>query len=161
MEDIEPVGLGADAIRVALNQDRLLVMISDVGSSTLCCERLEVADSGLLSDPTLARTGWDGFASYFRKGRPELVETHYFWAQDSHMYREGLLDGYSIVASKGVRFFLRNDLYAKLAAANAGPVMPVEQVPACIPPQPADRAFSLTKQTCLVLNDPEADRNLR
>ena len=161
MEDIEPVGLGADAIRVALNQDRLLVMISDVGSSTLCCERLEVADSGLLSDPTLARTGWDGFASYFRKVRPELVETHYFWAQDSHMYREGLLGGYSIVASKGVRFFLRNDLYAKLAAANAGPVMPVEQVPACIPPQPADRAFSLTKQTCLVLNDPEADRNLR
>jgi hypothetical protein len=161
MEDIEPVGLGADAVRVALKQDRLLVMISDVGSSTLCCEHLEVADSGLLSDPTLARTGWDGFASYFRKVRPELVETHYFWAQDSHMYRDRLLDGYSIVASKGVRFFLRNDLYSKLVSENAGPVMPVEQVPACLAFYPEDQEFGRSKQTCLVLNDPEADRNLR
>ena len=161
MEDIEPVGLGADAVRAALKQDRLVVMMSDVGSSSLCCAQLAVVDSGLLSDPTLARTGWDGFASYFRRVRPELVETHYFWAQDSHIYRDGLLDGYSIVASRGVRFFLRNDLYSRLVAEGAGRVIAVEKVPACLAFYPEDREFSRNKRTCLVLNDPEAERNLQ
>jgi hypothetical protein len=161
MEDIEPVGFGADAIRAALHQDRLVVMMSDVGSSSLCCAQLAVVDSGLLSDPTLARTGWDGFASYFGQARPELVETHYFWAQDEHIYNGDLLDGYSIVASNGVRFFLRDDLYAKLLAEAAGSVMPVEKVPACMAWYPEDQAFSRSKQTCLVLNDPDAQRNLQ
>jgi hypothetical protein len=115
------------------------MMMSDVGSSTLCCAQLVVVDSGLLSDPTLARTGWDGFASYFRQVRPELVETHYFWAQDAHIYNGGLLDGYFIVASKGIRFFLRNDLYARLLAEGAGPVMPVDKVPACMAWYPEDK----------------------
>jgi hypothetical protein len=159
MAAIEPLGPGVDAIRAALGQDKISVMMSDVGASSLCCERLEIIDSGLLADPTLARTGWPGFATYFQQRRPDVVETHSFWAQDSHFY-SGLLDGYSIVASNGIRFFVRDDLYRKLVETGAGPIVPVASAPACMPIVAEDDAFSLTKGTCLVLNHPGVDNNL-
>jgi hypothetical protein len=159
MAAIEPLGPGVDAIRAALGQDKIVVMMSDVGSSSLCCERLEIIDSGLLADSTLARTGWPGFGAYFQQRRPDVVETHSFWAQDAHLY-SGLLDGYSIVASNGIRFFVRDDLYRRLVESGAGPVVPVASAPACMPIVAEDDAFSLTKGTCLVLNNPGMDNNL-
>jgi hypothetical protein len=160
MATIEPVGIGADAIRVALGRERLVVMMSDVGASSLCCERLVVVDSGLLADATLARTGWGGLAAYFRRVNPEVVETHSFWARDAGIYEAGLLEGYSIVASDGVRFFVRDDLYRKLIEARVGRVMETRVVPACLALYSEDVRFSLGKGSCLVLNDPEAQRNL-
>jgi hypothetical protein len=148
---VEPLGIGADRVRMALHQDRLVVMMADVGGSSVCCEHLTVIDSGMLADPTLARTGWPGFAGYFRQVRPELVETHSMWAQDSGIYQQGLLDNYSIVASNGVRFFLRNDLFSKLASEGAGPVLPVSSAPACSAALEKDARISLAKRTCMVL----------
>lgn len=159
MTAIEPIGIGADSVRLALHQDRLVVMMADVGSSSLCCDHLAVIDSGFLADPTLSHTGWPGFEAYFREVRPGLVETHSFWAQGSGIYTHGLLDGYSIVAANGVRYFLRNDLFAKLVDSHAGPVLPVASVPACLSTLPQDAAFSLTKRACLVLNNPQVRRS--
>jgi hypothetical protein len=151
----EPFGIGADSIRSALHQDQITVMISDVGASSLCCERLDIVDSGLLTDRTLARTGWNGFRSYFWKVHPDLVQVHSTWAATTHMYDEGLLDGYSVVAANGVRFFLRNDLFGRLVEEHAGPVLPVSAVPACLAQHSwnsvEDTQFSLSKGTCLVL----------
>ena len=151
---VEPLGIGADRVRMALHQDRLVVMMADVGGSSVCCEHLTVIDSGMLADPTLARSGWPAFAGYFRQVRPELVESHSIWAQNSGIYEQGLLDNYSIVASNGVRFFLRNDLFSKLVSEGAGPVLPVNSAPACLDSQPKDQLFSLAKKTCLVLGTP-------
>jgi hypothetical protein len=159
METVEPLGYGADAIRTALHQDQILIMMSDVGASSLCCERLAVVDSGLLTDKTLAHVGWAGFADYFQKVRPDLVEAHYFWAQDAGIYN-GLLNNYSIVASNGIRFFLRNDLYQKLASEHPEKVLPVTSVPVCMTARKEDAAFSMTKRTCLLLNNPGVDNNL-
>jgi hypothetical protein len=151
---VEPLGIGADRVRMALHQDKLVVMMADVGGSSICCEHLTVIDSGMLADPTLARTGWSGFAGYFRQVRPELVESHSIWAQNSGIYQQGLLDDYSIVASNGVRFFLRNDLFRKLVREGAGPLLPVSSAPACLDSQPKDQEFGLAKGTCLVLRTP-------
>jgi hypothetical protein len=148
---VEPLGIGADRVRLALHQNRLVVMMADVGGSSVCCEHLTVIDSGMLADPTLAQTGWSGFAGYFRQVRPELVETHSIWAEDSGIYQQGLLDDYSIVASNGVRFFLRNDLFSKLVSEGAGQVVPVSSAPACLASQATDTQISLAKRTCLVL----------
>jgi hypothetical protein len=160
MKAIEPLGTGAESVRLALHQDRLRVMMADVGSSSLCCDHLVVIDSGFLADPTLAHTGWPGFAPYFRQVRPELVEAHSSWAQGSGIYKQGLLDDYSIVAANGIRYFLRNDLFAKLVDEHAGLVLPVASVPSCRPPLPEDAQFSLGKRTCLVLDGEKASRNL-
>jgi hypothetical protein len=152
LETVGKIGPGADAIRAVLGQDRIVVMLPDVGMSSLCCDRLVIVDAGMLADTTLAHTGWAGFAEYFRKVRPEVVETHEFWATDANLYG-GLLNGYSIVASNGLRFFVRDDLYERLVAKSAGSVVPVTSAPVCLGLKSEDAAFSLTKGTCLVLND--------
>jgi hypothetical protein len=160
IESIEAVGIGAEAIRAALHQNRIVMMTPDVGASSLCCERLDIVDSGLLADTTLARTGWSRFAPYFRKVRPDIVETGSIWASVSHIYTNGLLDDYSIVASNGIQFFVRNDLYKKLVDDHAGTVLPVKLVTTCLAMHPRnfreDTRFSIGKRTCLVLNKPVA-----
>jgi hypothetical protein len=156
---IENLGRGADAVRLALHRDHLTILMPDVGGSALCCERLAVIDAGLLTDPTLARTGWPGFIPYFHRVDPDLVETHSIWAQQSGLYRDGALDGYSIVAANGVRYFLRNDLYRQLLAEHSGVELPVRSAPGCLPPGAEDRDFSLRRDTCIVLNDSGVSRN--
>ena len=154
IESLEPIGRGADSIRLALHRQHHVSMISDVGGPTLCCEKLTVLDSGLLANPFLSHTGWEGFDRQFHAVNPEMVETHTVWAADSHIYESGLLDPYSIVAADGRRFFIRDDLYRQLLAEHAGLVLPVQSVPACMSSldYPPDAAFSMTKHTCLVLN---------
>jgi hypothetical protein len=160
MDSIESLGLGADSIRTALHLDRMVVMLPDVGASSLCCERLDIVDSGLLADATLTRTGWSGFAPYFRRVRPDLVETYSIWASATNIYTNGLLDDYSIVAADGTRLFLRNDLYAKLLDQHDGQLLPVSMAPACMALDTwnsmEDAQFSLSKRTCIVLNGPLA-----
>ena len=154
IDSVEPIGRGADSIRLALHQEHLVSMISDVGGPALCCEKLTVLDSGLLANPSLSHTGWEGFVRQFHAVNPDLVETHTVWALESHIYENGLLDQYSMVAADGRRFFVRDDLYQQLLAEHAGPILPVQSVPACMSSldYPPDAAFSLTKHTCLVLN---------
>ena len=159
IDTIAPIGLGADSIRAALHHDQMVTMISDVGASSLCCERLDIVDSALLANPTLARTGWSSFPSYFRSLRPEVVEAHANWPIRGHLYDEGLLDDYSIVSSHGVRFFVRNDLFSQLIAGRSGSILPVTSDPACMATRPRwnsklDTQFSISKRTCLVLNGP-------
>jgi hypothetical protein len=59
-----------------------------------------------------------------------------------------------------VRFFVRDDLYRKLIEARVGRVMETRVVPACLALYPEDVRFSFGKGSCLVLHDPEAQRNL-
>jgi hypothetical protein len=77
------------------------------------------------------------------------------------MYRDGLLDDYSIVASNGIRYFLRNDLYQRLIALHEGTVEPVDQAPACLAWYPKDNAFSRERRTCLVLNHAGEQHNFK
>lgn len=156
MESIGPLGLGAESIRTALHLNRMVVMLPDVGASSLCCERLDIVDSGLLANATLARSGWSGFEPYFRRVRPDLVETDSIWATTTNIYINGLLDNYSIVAAHGARFFIRNDLYAKLLNEHVGRLLPVGMAPACMAlnswDSREDAQFSLSKRTCIVLD---------
>jgi hypothetical protein len=153
---MERKGQGADAIRRALHKESLVVMLPDVGGSSLCCEHLEIVDTGLLTNPYLARHGWPAFKDYFAKVKPDVVETHDMWSQSSNIYGNGSLGAYHIVASNGERFFVRNDLYERLLELKAGETMPVEGVAACLSGMPGeatriDEAFSRTKGQCLVL----------
>jgi hypothetical protein len=107
---VERIGLAADSVRVAQHRETLTVMISDVGGSALCCERLRIEDSALLTNPVLARTGWKDFAAYFHTVNPDVVETHEPWATLAGIYT--LLGNYSPVMSHGVLLFVRNDVNA-------------------------------------------------
>jgi hypothetical protein len=156
---MERKGRGADEIRQALHKDSLVVMLPDVGGSSLCCERLQIVDSALLTDPYLAQHGWAAFEDYFRSIRPEVVETHDVWAELQHLYTSDLLKDYGIVGDEGGRFFVRGDLFQQLMDAGTGEVVPVESSALCLNGIPeegtgADIAFSHSKGICLVLKPP-------
>ena len=154
IENCRQEALGLDSIRVALGFETLTAMIPDVGGSSLYGKNLRIIDSAMLSNPQLAHGGWASFAANFRQAQPDIFETHRLWASYQHAYDTGLLDDYSIVTSHGFRFFVRNDLYAKLIASNVGAVIKVDASPGCLGGIfgiPADRDFSMSKGTCMTL----------
>jgi hypothetical protein len=109
---VERLGIAADSMRLSLHRDTLTVMISDIGGSALCCERLRIADSALLANRELARKGWAGFSSYFREVNPDVVEAHRPWSTEAHIYTDGLLANYTPEEVDGIRLYVRNDLIA-------------------------------------------------
>jgi hypothetical protein len=152
IEEVRGYALGADAIRGALNKQTLVVMLPDVGGSSLYGEHLRILDSALLSNPELAKRGWSYFREYFQKTMPDLFETHSIWANYQNAYDSDLLNDYSLVSANGKRFFVRNDLYAQLLRNKDGKVLPVDAYLGCLGgPVPADIAFSRTRKACLVL----------
>lgn len=152
IEYVRQIGLGADAIRTALREPGLIVLLPDVGGSSLYNEHLRILDSALLSNPELAKQGWVHFAEYFNSVRPDVFETHANWASYQGAYTSKLLHNYSIVGAAGQRFFVRNDLFARLLANHGGKIVPVETSSSCLGgPLPADIAFSRSRKTCFVL----------
>ncbi|MGB8478592.1 MAG: hypothetical protein WCE63_07095 [Acidobacteriaceae bacterium] len=152
IEHVRQIGLGADAIRTALREPTLVVLLPDAGGSSLYNEHLSVLDSALLSNPQLAQQGWPHFAEYFLTVRPDVFETHSLWATYQEAYTSNLLNNYSIVGAAGQRFFVRNDLISRLLANHRGKFVPVESSSSCLGgPLPADIAFSRSRKTCFVL----------
>ncbi len=152
IEQVRQVGVGAEDIRTDLQEPTLDVLLPDIGGSSLYNEHLRIFDSALLSNPELAKLGWVYFAKYFDKIHPDVFETHSLWASYQDAYTSNLLDNYSIVGAAGRRFFVRNDLFARLLADHRGKIVPVETSPSCLGgPLPADIAFSRSRKTCLML----------
>lgn len=148
---IQGIGEGADRIRRLLGQERLVILLPDVGGSSLCCERLTILDAGLLADPTLARTGWQGFDGYFRANRPDVVSTQTVFAEASSIYGHHLLDDYGLVGARGYRFFVRGDLYRRLRDGNPEAERAVAGQAACLGyGDERDVAFSRSYARCLV-----------
>jgi hypothetical protein len=144
-------GLASDEVRRLLHRETLTIMIPDVGGAALCCTKLRILDLALLTNPTLAREGYSRFASYFVLNRPDVVVAHEAWAEASHIYADGLLSGYSLVEARGVRMFVRDDIYSELLAVNAGQLHPVDDLPFCLGGSAADQNYSKRKGSCLVL----------
>ncbi|SAK81135.1 hypothetical protein AWB79_05284 [Caballeronia hypogeia] len=120
-------GASVDRLRERLGQPTLKFMTPDVGGTALCCERLDILDSGLLTNPTLARRGYAGFADYLRKERPEVIETHDFWSSDSGIYSVAeFKTDYLPAVYDGTLFWLRHDVLERLVARGlaAEPVRP-------------------------------------
>ncbi|WP_250516222.1 hypothetical protein [Caballeronia sp. INDeC2] len=106
-----------DRLRERLGQPTLKFMTPDVGGAALCCERLNILDSGLLTNPTLARGGYAQFADYLNTERPEVIETHSFWSSDSGIYTVAEFETeYLPVVFDGTLFWLRHDVLQRLVA---------------------------------------------
>lgn len=110
--NVQAVGEAADSIRVSLHRKKIVVEISDVGGSALCCKRLDIIDSGLLANPELAHTGWSGFSAQFRRIKPDVVEAHRPWSDASRIFQSGLLNNYCVVVQNGITLYRRRDLHS-------------------------------------------------
>lgn len=108
-------GEAADRVRELLGQQTISVLLADVGAPSLCCERLEVLDLGLLANTELSEIGWEEFPAYLAKTRPDLIQTHGVWSQESDIYANPqFVTDYTPVVVDQSLFFLRNDLFDRL-----------------------------------------------
>jgi hypothetical protein len=108
-------GEAAERVRELLDQPSVSVMLADVGAPSLCCERLEVLDLGLLANTDLSRSGWEGFPQYLRERNPDLIQTHGVWSQESEIYENpDFQRNYTPIVVYDSLFFLRNDHFNRL-----------------------------------------------
>ncbi|SAK85644.1 hypothetical protein AWB80_05809 [Caballeronia pedi] len=120
-------GASVDRLREHLGQPTLKFMTPDVGGAALCCQRLDILDSGLLTNPSLARRGYAGLADYLNKERPEVIETHGLWSSASGIYSvAGFKTNYLPAVHEGTLLWLRQDVLQRLMAGGmaADPVPP-------------------------------------
>lgn len=128
-ENYAITGTSVDRLREYLGQPTLKFMTPDVGGTALCCERLEILDSGLLTSPSLARSGFAGFADYLHSERPEVIETHGDWSRDSGIYSVAQFrTDYLPAVYNGTLFWLRRDVLQGLVdrGVTAEPVRTAE-----------------------------------
>ncbi|UUX94233.1 hypothetical protein [Aquabacterium sp. J223] len=115
-------GLAVDRLRQRLGLERLSLMVPDVGGTALCCERLDIIDSALLTDPFLARHGYARFGEYLQQRRPDVIETHAMWSWVTQIYEQPwFVAHYQPVVVDGSWFWLRSDLAAALPAPGPAP----------------------------------------
>ena len=70
-------------VRTASSRSSLLYAGPDMGGVILFGNHVRVIDTGLLLDPTLARTRYRGFAHYiFDERHPDVIESHLLWTDD-------------------------------------------------------------------------------
>jgi hypothetical protein len=158
--DVVPVaryegeGLLADHIRKTLGQDHLTALIPDVGGAALCCERLDIHDAALLTNPTLAQTGFSGLPEYFHQVRPEVVIISSPWSRFSNLYQDPVLATYGVVGDRGFRALVRPDAYARLAAI-VGTTTPIHDSESCENLADSqefdDIAYTFRHKDCVVL----------
>lgn len=104
-----------DRLRVMLGMDTLAYMVPDVGGTALCCPKLTILDSALLTNPTLTRMGWDQFGSYLASVSPDVIETHGVWSSLSGIYDDPYFTQNYRPIVIGKRFlWLRVDLLQRL-----------------------------------------------
>lgn len=108
-------GEAMEDVRRLLDVPTLTVLLTDVGQPGLCCEKLEILDLGLLTNSELTKTGWAGFPAYLRSKRPDLIQLHASFTQESGITRdEYFTDNYVPVFVDISLFYLRKDHYDKL-----------------------------------------------
>ncbi|HET9183313.1 MAG TPA: hypothetical protein VFP59_14340 [Candidatus Angelobacter sp.] len=149
---IEKTGIDADILRRSVNRHRLSILLPDIGGSTLCCERLEVFDSALLANTFLAHHGYEVFDQYLQQTMPEVIESHGFWSDISHLYNSAVMNDYSLTVINGRRLLLRNDLYAEFKAKTGALETEGKQCTGTLQTSTSDEAFVKQKVRCLYVS---------
>ena len=110
-------GEAMEYVRELLGQPVISALFADVGAASLCCERIRVLDLGLLANRDLAESGWDKFPDYLATKRPDLIQTHGVWSQESGIYQSTYFrEHYTPVVVDNSLFYLRNDHFRSVEA---------------------------------------------
>lgn len=108
-------GEATEHMRELLGRPSISVLFADVGAASLCCKNIEILDLGLLANRELSEKGWSGFPNYLAEKRPDLIQTHGVWSQESDIYNDRYFRrNYSPVVVYDSLFYLRNDDFSLL-----------------------------------------------
>jgi hypothetical protein len=116
MSLFENTGRDGDAIRRLSHLESLSILLPDVGGSSLCCDKLQILDSALLTNSYLAHNGFKAFDAYLHNQRPQVIETHGMFSVLTDVYENELISDYSLAIVDRSRLFIRNDVYSRTYA---------------------------------------------
>jgi len=85
-ENYKLTGLAIQQIGALIKKNPITYMGPDVGGLALCCQNINIIDSALLTNKTLAHKGYSYFEDVLRKEIPDVIETHEVWAKVSKIY---------------------------------------------------------------------------
>ena len=89
-------------------------MVPDVGGTSLCCEKINIIDSALLTNQYLAKHGYDNFGILLEKERPDIIETHSIWSSVTKIYSEQYFQNNYIPLIADMSFLWLNKKYLEI-----------------------------------------------
>lgn len=108
-------GQAIEHVRTLLGLPQISVLLTDVGQPALCCQNVRILDFGLLTNSELTKTGWAGFPDYLQAQRPDLIQLHASFTEESGITRDPyFVNNYVPVFVDLSLFYLRKDLYEKV-----------------------------------------------
>lgn len=164
---IEHSGRIGDAIRKLSDLESVSILLPDVGGSSLCCEKLQILDSALLSNGYLAHNGYKAFDQYLHRQMPQIIETHGMWSELSGVYQSELMSDYNFVIIDRSRLLLRNDIYRRTCSRlKTMTDLHIGYGAQCLMGvgdeyrgMDADNEFAATRQSCLVITRDDLRQN--
>jgi hypothetical protein len=112
-------GDAVERIAAELGRDSLTFLTPDIGGSSLAAPTLRILDLGLLANRQLAEEGFENFDGYLAEQRPDVIEAHGTWAQESGIYRSpAFLGDYTPVVVDDMWLWMRNELAADLPSGS-------------------------------------------
>lgn len=85
-DNIRITGKAVDSLKNTLRLNVVKLVTPDVGGIGLAFDKIDVIDSGLLTNKTLAHKGYSYFDNYIRQRDPDIINTHDVWTKVSHIF---------------------------------------------------------------------------
>lgn len=118
-ENYRITGLAVDEARKSLNLDVIKFMVPDVGGLGLCCEKINVIDSALLTNSFLAKNGYEKFEKLLMSENPDIIETHGIWSKVTDIYSSNYFKNNYVPIILNETFFWLNKKYIGDFSKNA------------------------------------------
>ncbi len=87
-ENYKVTGVSVEGVREILDIEVIKFMAPDVGGLGLCCEKINVLDSALLTNKYLTNHGYDKFEKILEIEAPDIIETHGYWSEKTKIYNK-------------------------------------------------------------------------
>jgi len=114
-ENYKVTGTAVEEVRKVLGLDTIKFMVPDVGGLGLCCERINVIDSALLTNSYLAKYGYEKFESLLQVKIPDIIESHGIWSTVTKIYeKEFFINNYVPIVIQDNFFWLNKKYISKL-----------------------------------------------
>lgn len=114
-ENYRITGLAVDNLRETLGLEIISFMVPDVGGLGLCCKKIKVIDSALLTNHFMAKNGYVSFPSYLESEDPDVIETHGIWSEVTGIYENIYFkDNFVAVIVDGNLLWLNKRLFGEL-----------------------------------------------
>jgi hypothetical protein len=105
-----------------------VILTSDVGGLSLCCDEFRIVDLAFLSNRRLAHQGPAAIGGVLESESPELVEAHWKWSAVGRLYElPSFSEHYAPAFAGGTKLWIRSDVAKSIERAGRGCWLPLQR----------------------------------